>query len=205
VIKRLTDRYSPQLTTCTSAQGKLTEISHIRRMGKQNSSSRRGTESIPGTTKMPAIQEFDCFCPVFTRFFFIFFFWRMPVFSGKLWNASLGRKQLKSILAGYQKAVCRVVDGGPWGSFLVCCLPRAIFLHHFLWYAAHSPSSQAERPRLGERKTVHISLCEGELWWGSKRKGVAVAAYTCQIANKLSTQRNRILYVILGSLGQLYL
>jgi len=74
VIKRLTDRYSPQLTTCTSAQGKLTEISHIRRMGKQNSSSRRGTESIPGTTKMPAIQEFDCFCPVFTRFFFIFFF-----------------------------------------------------------------------------------------------------------------------------------
>jgi len=129
----------------------------------------------------------------------------MPVFSGKLWNASLGRKQLKSILAGYQKAVCRVVDGGPWGSFLVCCLPRAIFLHHFLWYAAHSPSSQAERPRLGERKTVHISLCEGELWWGSKRKGVAVAAYTCQIANKPSTQRNRILYVTLGSLGQLYL
>jgi len=54
VIKRLTDRYSPQLTTCTSAQGKLTKISHIRRVGQLNSSSRQSTESIPGTAKMHA-------------------------------------------------------------------------------------------------------------------------------------------------------
>lgn len=108
VIKRLTDRYSPQLTTCTSAQGKLTKISHIRRVGQLNSSSRQSTESIPGTAKMHARHSTvpTPFPLVFLFGFFCIFF-VCAGYAGKLWLASLGLKLLKSILASYQKAVCR--------------------------------------------------------------------------------------------------